>query len=111
MIKYAKIINEETKQCEVGIGTDNSFYEKLGMTKMNVEQSWDGSWYLEGYAPDKPEPTLQQVLTELEQKYNMPRVIREGILGNPSMYSEFNVLRARELEEIAEKIRQLKEGK
>jgi RNA binding exosome subunit len=46
----------------------------------------------------------------LEQKYNMPRVIREGILGNPTMYSEFNVNRAKELEDIAEKIRKAKAG-
>lgn len=111
MIKYAKVINQETKQCQIGIGTNSDFYEKNGMTKMSVEQAYDGNWYLEGYAPVAPLPTLEEQLTELEQKYNMPRVIREGILGNPSMYSEFNVLRARELEEIAKKIRDLKEGK
>ena len=58
-----------------------------------------------------PEPSLEEQLTKLEKDYNMPRVIREGILGNPSMYSEFNVLRAKELEELAKKIRDLKEGK
>lgn len=56
-----------------------------------------------------PQPTLQEKLEQLETKYNMPRVIREIILANPDAYSEYNVLRARELEELAEDIR--KKGK
>lgn len=57
------------------------------------------------------EPTLEEQLEFLEDKYNMPRVIREGILGNPTMYSEFNVNRARELEALAEEIRRNNNGK
>lgn len=51
---YAKIINEEKKQCEVGIGTNTAFYESIGMTDMDVEQGYDGAWYVKGYAPSKP---------------------------------------------------------
>ena len=51
---YAKIENEETKVCSVGIGTDTEFYRSIGMTEMEVEQAYDGSWYLKGYAPKKP---------------------------------------------------------
>ena len=97
MKKYATIINQETKECNVGIGTNIEFYKSLGMKLMDVEEAYNGNWYLEGYAPVKPQPTLQEQLAELEDKYNMPRVIREGILGNPPMYSEFNVNRARVL--------------
>ena len=57
------------------------------------------------------EPTIEEQLIILEQKYNMPRVIREGILGNPEAYSEFNVNRARDLEDLAKKVRDLKDGK
>ena len=105
MIKYAKIINEETKTVDVGLGTNIEFYKSLGMTKMEVEQAYNGEWYLKGYAPEKPSPTLEEQLIELEVKYNMPRVLREGILANPTSYSEFNVNRAKELEAIAEEIR------
>lgn len=111
MIKYAKIINNVTKLCEVGLGDAADYYKSLGMTTMEVEQAYNGSWYLEGYAPIKPEPSLEEQLSKLEKEYNMPRVIREGILANPSMYSQFNVLRAKELEELAKKIRDLKVGK
>lgn len=51
---YAKIINDETKQVEVGLGTNVSFYQSIGMSEMEVEQAYNGSWYLKGYAPEKP---------------------------------------------------------
>lgn len=54
MLLFAKVENEETKVCSVGIGTDTEFYQSIGMTEMEVEQGYDGSWYLKGYAPEKP---------------------------------------------------------
>ena len=60
MKKYAKIINEETKQCDVGLGTDIAFYISNGMQERDVEKAYDGSWYLEGYAPQKPEQTYAE---------------------------------------------------
>ncbi len=56
-IKYAKIINQKTKQCEVGLGTNAKFYQSIGMIEQEVEQAYDGSWYLLGYAPLEPEKT------------------------------------------------------
>ncbi len=50
-MKYAKIINNETKQVEVGIGTNTEFYQSIGMSEMEVEQAHNGNWYLTGYAP------------------------------------------------------------
>ena len=65
MLKYAKIINETTKQCEVGIGTNVNFYESIGMSEMDVEQAYNGNWYVLGYAPAQPEPTyIQKRLAE-----------------------------------------------
>ena len=83
----------------------------IGFINLDVEQGYNGNWYIQGYAPAKPEPTLEEILIQKEQEYNMPRVIREGILGNPTAYSEFNVNRAKELEELAKTIRNLKAGK
>lgn len=57
MKHYAKIINEETKACEVGTGKNTAFYESIGMTEMDVEQAYDGTWYVAGYAPEEPEKT------------------------------------------------------
>ena len=64
MIKYAKVINEETKACEVGLGTNTEFYKSIGMTELDVEKAYNENWYLVGYAPKEPEKTY----TELRQK-------------------------------------------
>ena len=69
MKKYAKVINEETKQCEVGLGTNSAFYQSIGMTEMEVEQAYDGSWYVAGYAPAKPEPTKEEQQKARENAY------------------------------------------
>lgn len=68
MKKYAKIINEETKMCQVGIGTNSAFYESIGMFEIDVERAWDGNWYVAGYAPTKPQELInQERITELKQ--------------------------------------------
>ena len=69
MLKYAKIVNEETKQCEVGLGTNSAFYQSIGMTEMDVEEAYNGLWYLSGYAPTKPEPTREEVDETRKQLY------------------------------------------
>jgi len=69
MKKYAKIINEETNQCEVGLGTNNEFYISIGMEEMDVEQAYNGAWYLEGYAPEKPAPTEEEQRKNRENAY------------------------------------------
>ena len=54
---YAKIIDEETKLCQVGTGNNIEFYKSIGMTEMEVEQAYNGAWYVKGYAPEKSAPT------------------------------------------------------
>ena len=66
---YAKIVNDETKLCEIGTGTNTSFYQSIGMELMDVEQSYDGSWYVAGYAPEKPAPTHDEISKMREEAY------------------------------------------
>lgn len=106
MKKYAKITNNETKECMVGLGTNTQYYKSIGMTKIDVEQSWDGCWYLQGYAPVKPAPTLKEQLEAKEREYQMNRWQREGILAPHSEYSSYVKAKAQELEDLAEQIRQ-----
>ena len=73
---YAKITNEETKVCEVGTGTNTAFYKSIGMSEMEVEQAYDGSWYLKGYAPEKP----------IEQKKADVRAVRNQYLEETDKY-------------------------
>lgn len=60
MLKYAKIEDENTKICSVGIGTDIEFYKSIGMTEIDVEQAYDGQWYVLGYIPLKPIKILEE---------------------------------------------------
>ena len=69
MKKYAKIINEETKQVSVGTGTNVEFYKSIGMSEMEVEQAYDGSWYVKGFAPEKPVEELQAQVRSVRNQY------------------------------------------
>lgn len=69
MKRYARIINEETKACEVGLGTNSAFYQSIGMTEMEVEQAYDGQWYVLGFAPKKPEPTKEEQQKARQEAY------------------------------------------
>ena len=69
MKKYAKIINEETKEVSIGTGTNSAFYQSIGMTEMEVEQDYVGNWYLVGYAPAKPEPTKEEQQKARQEAY------------------------------------------
>lgn len=81
MIKWAKVVNEETKACEVGLGDNGAYYAALGYTQQDVEQDYKGGWYLKGYAPAKPEPTIQQQIESLEAQIT-ERNLRSAILGD-----------------------------
>lgn len=66
-------------------------------------ESVEGSYFV--VADKKTIPTIEEQVKQLELKYNLPRVMREGILSNPNAYSEFNVNKAREIEDLAEDLR------
>ncbi len=59
MIKYAKVINENTGLCDVGLGTNATFYTSIGMISLDVEQSEiDNQWYLAEKCPHYTEAEL-----------------------------------------------------
>lgn len=69
MKKFAKIIDDKTKICEVGIGTNTSFYKSLGMEEIEVEQAYNGTWYVAGYAPEKPQELInKEEIQELKKQ-------------------------------------------
>lgn len=69
MRKYAKVINEETKEVSIGTGTNSAFYQSIGMSEMEVEQAYDGSWYLKGYAPEKPVEEKKAEVRSVRNQY------------------------------------------
>lgn len=102
---YAKIINEQTKECQVGDGTNIAYYKSIGMSEMEVEQAYNGAWYLKGYAPTKPEPTLSEQVAKLEAETGLTRVMREMVLAENSGASEYVKSKAQEIEDLAKELR------
>lgn len=61
MLKYANIINEETKQCDVALGN----YIPAGFSQMDVEQAYNGNWYVVGYVP---QPSIEEQNEQIRQQ-------------------------------------------
>lgn len=77
MEKYAQITDENTKAVSVGVGTNTAFYESIGMTEMDVEQGYDGQWYVAGYAPKE---------APVEERFNTLRMERDARLAAMDYY-------------------------
>lgn len=105
MKKYAKVINEETKACNVGLADNVSFYKSIGMTLQDVEQAYNGSWYLEGYAPEKPVSSVAEKVLKMEAETGLNRAMRELILVGGVKVSEYLKEKAQEIEDLAEDLR------
>lgn len=73
MLKYIQIADEETKLVNVNDNDDMTAEEAtiLGLSeeKHEVEQAYDGDWYLLGYAPEKQAPTHEEISSLREQAY------------------------------------------
>lgn len=105
MKKYAKIMNEETKACYVGLGDNITEYTAMGMTLQDVEQTCNGSWYLMGYAPEKPASSVEEKVLKMEAETGLNRAIRELILVGGVKVSEYLKAKAQEIEDLAEDLR------
>ena len=70
MLKYVSDVNEETGLCgSVGVGTNTAYYQSIGMVERDVEQAYDGAWYLGGMVPSKPvELAREEKLAELKKQ-------------------------------------------
>lgn len=84
MYKYVKF-NEDSGLCtEVGMGTNTEFYKSIGMVDMEVEQAYDGLYWLKGYAPTKSLSELKSEklseLTAITSKFDNQLVNNEMII-------------------------------
>lgn len=97
MKKYAKIIDEATKRVQVGVGCPDEYYIEIGMTLMDVEQAYNGLWYVKGYAPEyKP--------TQSEQKENRAFAYQQEVDPITS-----HIQRLRDMEQTEEIIAEIKQ--
>ena len=74
MFMYASIVNEQTGLCNVGLGTNSSFYQALGMELLDVTKSdIDNMWYLTELCPLKSEEEKKQEEKQRIQNLSMTR--------------------------------------
>lgn len=69
MQKLALIINEQTKEASI-VMSDNpdvTYFIEKGFTWQEVEHCFNGSWYLQGFAPKNP-PLSDAEIKELRAK-------------------------------------------
>lgn len=88
MKKYAQLIDNKTKLCNVGVGSNTDFYKSIGMELLDVEQAYDGNWYLKGYAPSQPlEELKEKKLDELTAAGHQfdNRLVNEAMIINSSL--------------------------
>ena len=84
---YAIIIDENIKLCEVGLGTNEEYYKSLGMTEMDVEQAYNGDWYVAGYAPQKPAPTHDEV-SKMREEYRKEHIDSQTAMRSRKMANQ-----------------------
>jgi hypothetical protein len=109
MLKYAKIVNEETKEVSVGLDDNPEFYKSIGMEEMEVELSYNNVWYAKGYAPIQP---VEEYNAEQKEKRSSAytertdpltlRKIRKQALGEWTEEDEANYIA--EIQAISEQI-------
>ena len=105
----ARIIDINTRECSVGLGTDVNFYRSLGMEEMDVEKAYNNKWYVKGYAPAKPELTVEEKVSKLEAETGLTRVMREMVLAENSGASDYVKAKANEIENLAKQLRATEE--
>lgn len=66
MKKYAKLNNVELGTYSVGLGSNEELYKSMGMELLDVEEGYDGNWYLAGKAPLPPAPTPEAIIKGYE---------------------------------------------
>lgn len=69
MKKYAIITNEQTKSVAIGEKGSVEFFKSIGMTEMDIEQAYNGSWYLAGYCPEKPQEEKEKDVRNVRNQY------------------------------------------
>ena len=77
---------------------------------MEVEQAYDGQWYLVGYAPEKPEPTKEE---QQQARANAYAAEVDPLMSEYNRKKTFNLFEEGEEEElmkaIQDKVAEIKE--
>lgn len=70
---FSRIVDDETKRLECIVCGD---VPPDGFSECEIEQGFDGNWYLKGYAPEEP----------IEEKQNQIRFVRNQYLSDTDKF-------------------------
>lgn len=76
MKKFAKLLDKETGLVSVSVAADPDmpYFTEHGYAYLDVEQAYNGNWYLVGYAPEQPlEEAKAQKLSQVNSWRNEAR--------------------------------------
>lgn len=69
MICNYKIINDDTKEILIAVGDEKDWFIAEGFAlEGEIEEGFNGKYYLKGYAPKKPAPTEAELLPAAKQQ-------------------------------------------
>ena len=85
MLKYCKVIDEDTREVTVGLGTNEDFYKSIGFKKKEVIEV-NNRYYLKGF---EPEIDLNKI-KELE-KQKLKKEIEEKFYAEYPLYRQCNI--------------------
>ena len=85
---YAKIVNETTKQVNVGIGKNDKLYKKMGFALQDVEMGYDNNYYLQGFAPKQDE---DKIVFEGEFVTKLKREVEQYFYKHYPIYKQNNI--------------------
>lgn len=100
MKKYALVINDETKQVSICDDSQIEHFKECGYTKQDVEESYNGLWYLKGYAP-------QETVAEKNENIRKQRQARYEVESDPLRMDYDEALAQNKIEALQSKINSL----
>ena len=85
MLKYCKIINKETNEVSVGLGTNVEFYRSIGFKEREVAEV-DGKYYLKGYEPAVDANKIKEL-----KKQELKKKVEDKFYEKYPLYKQCNI--------------------
>lgn len=85
MLKYCKVINDETKEVSIGLGNNVDFYKSIGFKKKEVVEV-DGRYYLKGFEPEADLNKIKEL-----KKIELKKEVEEKFYAEYPLYKQCNI--------------------
>lgn len=86
--KLCKVINETTNEVIVANEKQEDIFKKEGFQYQEVEQAYNGYWYLVGYAPQKSQEEKEKDVRSVREQYFAQYI--DWYQSKPLLWSELS---------------------